>query len=241
MEPASSFSPPALQNEQVKILESVPPLNPEECLFCVVRGQYTRGIVDGTPVSGYHEEMFVPPDSETETYVAMKIAVDTWRWAGVPFYLRTGKRLRRRNTEVVIQFRNPPLALFRRSGASLPQPNSLVMGIQPEENIRLEFEAKKPGPRIETSSVTMHFDYRLYFGAENRTGYETLLYDAMIGDSSLFKRADMIEAGWAILQPVLDAWAEGRGGPVHPYPPGSDGPEAADALIQSDGRAWRPL
>jgi glucose-6-phosphate 1-dehydrogenase len=241
MEPASSFSPPALQNEQVKILESVPPLNPEECSFCVVRGQYTRGIVDGTPVSGYHEEMFVPPDSQTETYVAMKIAVDTWRWAGVPFYLRTGKRLRRRNTEVVIQFRNPPLALFRRSGASLPQPNSLVIGIQPEENIRLEFEAKKPGPRIETSSATMQFDYRLYFGAENRTGYETLLDDAMIGDSSLFKRADMIEAGWAIVQPILNAWAEGRGGPVHPYPAGSNGPESADALIQSDGRAWRPL
>jgi glucose-6-phosphate 1-dehydrogenase len=241
MEPASSFSPPALQNEQVKILESVPPLNPEECLLCVVRGQYAPGIVSGTLVPGYYEAPFVRPDSQTETYVAMKFAVDTWRWSGVPFYMRTGKRLRRRNTEVVIQFRNPPLELFRRSGASLPQANSLVIGIQPEENICLEFHAKKPGPRIQTSSAAMNFDYRMYFGAENRTGYETLLYDAMIGDSSLFKRADMIEAGWAIVQPILDAWAAGRGGPLHQYPAGSDGPEAADALIQADGRAWRPL
>jgi glucose-6-phosphate 1-dehydrogenase len=192
-------------------------------------------------VPAYHEEPFVNPDSQTETYVAMKIAVDTWRWAGVPFYLRTGKRLRRRNTEVVIQFRNPPLALFRRSGASLPQANLLVVGIQPQEHIRLDFQAKRPGPRIESSPAAMHFDYRLYFGAENRTGYETLLYDAMIGDSSLFKRADMIEAGWAMVQPILDAWAAGRGGPLHHYPAGSDGPAAADTLIQQDGRSWRAL
>jgi glucose-6-phosphate 1-dehydrogenase len=131
--------------------------------------------------------------------------------------------------------------LFRRSGASLPQANLLIVGIQPQEHIRLDFQAKRPGPRIESSAAAMHFDYRLYFGAENRTGYETLLYDAMIGDSSLFKRADMIEAGWAMVQPILDAWAAGRGGPLHPYPAGSDGPAAADTLIQLDGRSWRPL
>jgi glucose-6-phosphate 1-dehydrogenase len=154
--------------------------------------------------------------------------------------LRTGKRLRRRNTEVVVQFRNAPLALFRRSGATLPQPNSFVIGIQPRESISLEFEAKVPGPVIETDEVRMDFDYKTYFRAENRTGYETLLYDAMIGDSSLFKRADMIEAGWAIVQPILDAW-RADGGDLYEYAAGSDGPVAADEMMRRDGRRWRPL
>jgi glucose-6-phosphate 1-dehydrogenase len=178
----------------------------------------------------------VNPDSQTETYAALKLAVDNWRWAAVPFFLRTGKRLRKRNTEIVIQFRNPPLALFRRSSASLPHPNRLVIAIQPQESISLEFEAKVPGPVIETRGVDMQFEYRDYFGVENRTGYETLLYDAMIGDSSLFKRADMIEAGWALIQPVLDAW----GGELYHYAAGSDGPAAADTLIGTH-RHWRSL
>jgi glucose-6-phosphate 1-dehydrogenase len=241
MEPPSSFSPAALQNEQVKVLESVPPINPEECSACVVRGQYTRGSVEDISVAAYREEAFVEPDSKTETYVALKVAIDNWRWAGVPFYMRTGKRLRRRNTELVIQFRNPPFALFRRSGAPTPRPNRLVIGIQPKEHICLEFEAKVPGPVIDTRVVDMHFDYRYYFGVENRTGYETLLYDAMIGDSSLFKRADMVEAGWAVVQPILDAWAAGRGGDLHEYPAGTDGPVAAEEIMRRDGRHWRPL
>jgi glucose-6-phosphate 1-dehydrogenase len=223
------------------VLESVPPIKPEECTTCVVRGQYTDGTIDEVPVRGYREEPFVDPNSQTETYVALKIAVDNWRWAGVPFYLRTGKRLRRRNTELVIQFRDPPLALFRRSGASLPEPNRLIIGIQPHEHICLEFEAKMPGPLIETSAVEMHFDYGEYFGIVSRTGYETLLYDAMIGDLSLFKRADMIEAGWAIVQPILDAWAAGRGGDLHEYAAGSDGPAAADEMMRRDGRRWRAI
>ncbi len=241
MEPPSSFSATALQNEQVKVLEAVPPINPEECSACVVRGQYGRGTVEGQSVAAYREEPFVNSESQTETYVALKVAVDNWRWAGVPFYMRTGKRLRRRNTELVIQFRNPPLALFRRSGASLPEPNVLAIGIQPQEHVCLELEAKVPGPVIETSAVDLHFDYREYFGVENRTGYETLLYDAMIGDPSLFKRADMIEAGWAIVQPILDAWAAGRGGELHEYAAGSDGPLAADKIMHLDGRRWRPF
>lgn len=175
----------------------------------------------------------------TETYVALKMAVDNWRWAGVPFYLRTGKRLRNRNTQIVVQFRNAPLVLFRRSGASAPTPNSLVLGIQPQEKICLEFEGKVPGPVIETTTVDMDFDYRNYFGVGNRTGYETLLYDAIIGDSTLFKRADMIEAGWATIQPILDAWSAGRGGELNPYPAGLEGPLAADEMIKRDGRAWR--
>src|SRR5262249_18525422 len=148
-----------------------------------------------------------------------------WRWKGVPYYLRTGKRMSRRYSEIVIQFRNPPLALFRRSGASLPQPNRLVIAIQPTESISLAFESKVPGPAIETRSVAMDFNYRDYFGVENRTGYETLLYDAMIGDASLFKRADMIEAGWAVIQPILDAWTAGRGDELRFYPAGSQGPD----------------
>jgi glucose-6-phosphate 1-dehydrogenase len=155
--------------------------------------------------------------------------------------LRTGKRLRKRYTEIVIRFRNPPLTLFRRSATTLPQPNRLVISIQPQEGIKLEFEGKVPGPVLQTRMVDMHFDYRDYFGVENRTGYETLLYDAMIGDASLFKRMDMIEAGWNIIQPILDAWADGKGGGVQPYFAGTDGPEVADQLIRHDRRAWRPL
>jgi glucose-6-phosphate 1-dehydrogenase len=241
MEPPSSFSANALQNEQVKVLESVPPIDPEDCEWCVVRGQYTGGTIDSQAVPAYCEEPYVDPNSQTETYVALKFMVDTWRWAGVPFYLRTGKRLRKRYTEIAIRFRNPPLTLFRRSGATLPQPNHLVIAIQPEENICLEFEGKVPGPVLETKHVNMRFDYRDYFGVANRTGYETLLYDAMIGDASLFKRADMIEAGWAIVQPILNAWGSNRGGKLQNYAAGSDGPEDADKLLRHDRRAWRPL
>ena len=240
MEPPSAFTAEALQNEQVKVLEAVQPIDPAECSECVVRAQYTRGTVGDQSVAGYREEAFVAQDSQTETYAAVKLAVDNWRWASVPFFLRTGKRLRKRNTEIVIQFRNPPLALFRRSSASLPHPNRLVIAIQPQESISLEFEAKVPGPVIETRGVDMQFEYRDYFGVENRTGYETLLYDAMIGDSSLFKRADMIEAGWALIQPVLDAWRGEKGGELYHYPAGSDGPAAADTLIGTH-RHWRSL
>jgi glucose-6-phosphate 1-dehydrogenase len=231
MEPPSSFSPHALQNEQVKLLEAVQPIDPEQCDMCVVRGQY----------NGYHAEPHVDPVSATETFVALKFTVDNWRWAGVPFYVRTGKMLRARDSKIVVQFRKAPLALFRRSGASLPEPNSLVLGIKPQETILIEFDAKVPGPSIETSTVQMRFDYRRAFGDQHNTGYETLLYDAIIGDSSLFKRADMIEAGWAVIQPILEAWTAGRGGRLHEYEPCSDGPEAADELIRRDGRAWRPL
>jgi glucose-6-phosphate 1-dehydrogenase len=240
MEPTSSFSATPFRNEQVKVLDSVPPVSPYDCAACVVRGQYTAGAEDGKPVPGYRSEPFVDPQSQTGTFVALKIAVDNWRWAGVPFYLRTGKRMSRRKTEVVVQFRKPPLTVFR-SGPSIPEPNRLVIGIQPEENISIEFEAKVPGPRLETSPVGMRFDYRDRFHIEHRTGYETLLYDAMIGDSSLFKRADMIEGGWAIVQPILDAWAAGHGGELYEYAAGTDGPAAANEMLERDGRHWRKL
>jgi glucose-6-phosphate 1-dehydrogenase len=205
-----------------------------------VRAQYQAGADGATPVPGYRQEPRVAPESVTETYVALKLAVDNWRWAGVPFYLRTGKRLAERTTEVVVQFRKAPLTLFRNASVTLPSANRLWIHIQPEESISLEFAAKVPGPAVTVRPVEMRFSYRDYFGRENRTGYETLLYDAMIGDASLFKRGDMIEAGWAVVDPVLQAWA-------HPlaalrfYPAGSEGPPAADELLQRDGYQWAPL
>jgi glucose-6-phosphate 1-dehydrogenase len=240
MEPPSAFSATALRGEQVKVLEAVPPLGTRDCGLCTVRAQYAAGGVDGAPVPGYRQEPRVAPDSPTETYVAVKLAVDNWRWAGVPFYLRTGKRLAARSTEVAIQFRMAPLTLFRNASVTLPQANRLVMHIQPEESIRLEFEAKVPGPVVTVQPVAMRFCYRDYFGRETHSGYETLLYDAMIGDASLFKSGDMIEAGWKVIEPVLTAWAQGAG-ELHSYPAGSDGPEAAQELLRRDGREWRPL
>ncbi len=240
MEPPSSFSPAALQNEQVKVLGAIPPLGERDCGLCTVRGQYGPGFLGGHPVPGYREEPRVDPDSETETYVAMKLAVDNWRWAGVPFYIRTGKRLAARNTEVVIQFRKAPLTLFQTASVTLPSANRLHIHIQPEENISLQFAAKVPGPAVTVRPVEMRFCYRDYFGRENRTGYETLLYDAMIGDASLFKRGDMIEAGWSVVEPVLKAW-EHPLTPLSFYPAGSDGPEAANELMQRDGYEWMPV
>jgi len=241
MEPPASFSASAIQNEQVKVLESVPPLSKGEVLTNTVRGQYAGGTVDGKRVPAYRDEPMVSPDSNTETYVAMKLTIDNWRWAGVPFYIRTGKRLAKRKSEIVIQFRKAPLALFRKSAATLPTANRLVMRIQPAESISMQFEAKVPGPMVETRPVEMLFCYEDYFGRANRTGYETLLYDAMVGDSSLFKRADMIELGWAIIQPLLDQWGQGKYRNWHLYEGGSEGPAEADQLIERDGRHWLPI
>src|SRR5579884_1063111 len=241
MEPPSSFSASAIQNEQVKVLEAVPPLSKGEVMNTTVRGQYAGGTMDGKRVPAYRDESMVSPDSNTETYVAMKLTIDNWRWAGVPFYIRTGKRLAKRKSEIVIQFRKAPLALFRKSAATLPTANRLVMRIQPAESISMQFEAKVPGPMVETRPVEMLFCYEDYFGRANRTGYETLLYDAMVGDSSLFKRADMIELGWAIIQPLLDQWGQGKDRNWHLYEGGSEGPAEADQLIERDGRHWLPI
>jgi glucose-6-phosphate 1-dehydrogenase len=240
MEPPSAFSATALRGEQVKVLAAVPPLGARDCGMCTVRAQYAAGNVEGNPVPGYREERRVAPDSRTETYVAMKLAVDNWRWVGVPFYLRTGKRLPIRRTEVVIEFRKAPLALFRGASATLPQANRLVISIQPEESISLEFQAKVPGTEVTVTPVAMRFCNRDFFGYKNRTGYETLLFDAMIGDASLFKRGDMIESSWSIIDPVLKAWTHGYGD-LHSYASGTDGPEAAHELLRRDGHQWRAL
>jgi glucose-6-phosphate 1-dehydrogenase len=237
MDPPNSFSPVALHNEQMKVLEAVHALRggPD-----AIRAQYDAGAANGHPLPAYRQEPRVSPDSRTETYTALRLGIDTWRWAGVPFYLRTGKRLAARRTEVVIQFKRASLSLFQSASVKLPEANQLLIQVQPTESIELEFAAKVPGPAVRVAPVAMQFCYRDYFALENRTGYETLLYDAMIGDASLFKRGDMLEAGWNVVQPVLQAW-EQDGNDLHSYPSGSEGPEAAQALLLRDGRQWRPL
>ncbi len=240
MEPPSSLEANGLHNEQVKVLEAIEPLAPSDCGHLTVRAQYEAGTVADTSVPGYRAEPRVSPSSTTETYVAFRIAVDNWRWAGVPFYLRTGKRLPKKKSEVVIQFKQPPLALFREASMTMPEPNHLVISIQPEETIKLRFAAKVPGPEITTSPVDMRFNYEDYFGVEQHTGYETLLYDAMTGDRSLYKRADMVEAGWTIVDPILTAWVLGECG-LSTYAAGTDGPVEGDQLLAREGRKWRSL
>jgi glucose-6-phosphate 1-dehydrogenase len=240
MEPPSSFSPTALHNEQQKVLESVEPLRGEDCGITTLRAQYTAGKVGDESVPAYRDEPRVTSGTTTETYAAFRVLVDNWRWADVPFYLRTGKRLAVKKSEVVIQFRHAPLALFRHASVELPSANRLVLSIQPDESISLELAAKVPGPEITVSPVHMRFEYEDYFGLDRHTGYETLLYDAMVGDRSLFKRSDIIEAGWAIVQPILEAWAENACS-LATYQAGSEGPRESDELIGKDGKSWRPL
>jgi glucose-6-phosphate 1-dehydrogenase len=231
MEPPSCFDAEALRAEKAKVLQAVHHFGAEDARRNVVRAQY----------AGYRQAPDVAPNSTTETYVALKLMIDNWRWAGVPIYLRTGKSLARRHTEVAIQFKQAPLALFRDTPVERLTPNDLVLHIQPEEGVALRLSAKVPGPSIRMDGVAMKFNYRERFQEAPSTGYETLLYDCMIGDASLFQRADNIEAGWRVVQPVLDAWAEQRAGPLATYATGSSGPAEADALLERDHRHWRPL
>jgi glucose-6-phosphate 1-dehydrogenase len=207
----------------------------------MVRGQYGEGQIDGERVVGYRSEPDVSPTSNTETFVALKLLIDNWRWAGVPFYLRTGKSLAQRATEIVIQFRRTPFVLFRNTAVKNVETNRLVIHIQPDEGISLSFGAKVPGAVMRLGLVNMDFDYKTYFGAEHGTGYERLLRDCMAGDATLFQRADMVEAGWNVIQPVLDVWhaLPARGFPN--YAAGSWGPLEADELLERDGRAWRRI
>ena len=240
MEPSSTLDAHALHHEQLKVLEAVEPLTAKDCRTTTVRAQYAAGEVDGRPVPGYRGEPRVGAESVTETYAAFRLEVDNWRWAGVPFYLRTGKRLRKKKSEVAIQFKQPPLALFRQADAAMPTPNLLVISIQPEETIKLRMAAKVPGPDLSASAVDLRFNYDDYFGVKPHTGYETLLYDAMTGDRSLFKRGDVVEAGWAVVEPILQAWAANSCA-LAQYEAGSDGPIEADQLVAQDGRRWRAL
>ncbi|ACL62184.1 glucose-6-phosphate dehydrogenase [Methylobacterium nodulans] len=233
MEPPISFAPEAVRDKKQEVLLATPPASPD----AVVRGQYRAGRVQERTMADYRREPDVAADSRTETFVALRLGIDNWRWAGVPFYLRTGKAMTHRDTEIAIRFKQAPLALFRGTGVEEAIENWLVLQLQPDEGISLQFGAKVPGPAVRLDTVKMRFCYKDFFKVEPSTGYETLIYDAMIGDSTLYQRADMIEAGWRIVQPIIDAADRD---PV-PYAAGSAGPREADDLLARDGRAWRPL
>ena len=241
MESPVSFHADAVRNEQAKVLHSIQPLNSEDVLQRSVRGQYGEGTLSGEKVPGYRAEPGVAPESRTETFAALKLNIDNWRWAGVPFYLRTGKRMAKRHTEIAIQFKRIPFALFRNAPMHKRHTNTLVIQIQPVEGISLSFGAKIPGPLLRVGSVDMSFDYSNYFNADAYTGYEVLLYDCMIGDATLFQRADMVEAGWSVVDPVLDVW---RALPPRKFPnyaSGTWGPAEADQLMELDDRQWRKI
>jgi glucose-6-phosphate 1-dehydrogenase len=207
-----------------------------------VRGQYDAGAVLSKAVRAYRSEPNVDPRSNVETYAALKLAIDNWRWAGVPFYIRTGKSMTRRTTEIAIRFKQAPLALFENVDCGGMRSNWLVMQIQPNEGISLQFEVKRPGPLVSLQTVKMNFAYKDWFPAQQNVGYETLLYDVMIGDQTLFQRADQVEQGWRIVQPVLDAWSSSVPDDFPNYIAGTAGPASADALLARDGgRNWRPV
>jgi glucose-6-phosphate 1-dehydrogenase len=239
MEPPISFAADTVRDERVKVLSAVRPLSHEDVLRQAVRGQYDEGIVNGERGPAYRAEKSVSPTSNTETFVALQLFVDNWRWADVPFYLRTGKRLPKRVTEIAIQFKRAPFMMFRDTPVESLSPNVLVLHIQPDEGISLRFEGKVPGPLMRLGTVKMHFEYADYFGSKPHTGYETLLYDCMTGDSTLFHRSDMVEAGWSVVTPILDVWKALTPRNFPNYPAGTWGPKEADDLIQRDGRKWR--
>jgi glucose-6-phosphate 1-dehydrogenase len=240
MESPVSFQADAVRDEQAKVLHAVQLLDSEAVLHNSVRGQYGEGSIDHEHVPAYRTEPGVSPESRTETFVALKLNIDNWRWVGVPFYLRTGKRLAQRHTEIMIQFKKTPFELFRNAPVK-KHSNQLVIQIQPAEAISLSFGAKIPGPILRVGSVEMSFEYSKYFGADAYTGYEVLLYDCMIGDATLFQRADMVEAGWSIVDPVLDVWAALPPRRFPNYAAGAWGPKESDELLQRDGREWRTI
>jgi glucose-6-phosphate 1-dehydrogenase len=240
MEPPASFDADALRDEKVKVIRAITPMGPTEVARDVVRGQYGPGWVEAKPVRGYRQEPQVDPESETETFVAARYTIDDWRWSGVPFYVRTGKRLPKRATEIAIQFKPVPHRLFRDTQAD-PEPNLLAMRIQPDEGILLRFAAKVPGLGIDVRTVNMDFTYGSSFSVDSPDAYETLLLDALLGDASLFTRADEVEAAWSIVTPIIDAWLD-QPPPAFPsYDAGTWGPVAADALLARDGRRWRRI
>jgi len=239
MEPPVSFAADVVRDERVKVLSAIRPFTDEDVLRFTVRGQYGEGFVNGERLPAYRAEKSVAPNSNTETYAALEMFIDNWRWADVPFYLRTGKRLPKRVTEVAIQFKRAPLMLFRDTPVERLSPNLLVLHIQPDEGISLRFEGKVPGPQMRLGTVRMHFEYADYFGAQPHTGYETLLYDCMLGDTTLFHRTDMVETGWRVVTPILDVWKALAPRNFPNYAANTWGPKEADELIQKDGRKWR--
>ncbi|HUD46925.1 MAG TPA: glucose-6-phosphate dehydrogenase [Candidatus Baltobacteraceae bacterium] len=239
MEPPISFHADAVRDEQAKALHAIQIPTPEEVLTMAVRGQYGEGKIGEERVPAYRSEAKVSPDSTTETFAGLKLRIDNWRWADVPFYLRTGKRLASRATEIAIQFKRAPFQLFRDTPVENLETNRLVLHIQPEEGLSLRFGAKIPGPIMHMGPVEMKFNYEDYFGRTPSTGYERLIYDGMIGDATLFQRADMVEAGWSVISPILDVWKALPPRSFPNYAAGSWGPREADDLLARDGRHWR--
>ncbi|KXK03414.1 MAG: glucose-6-phosphate dehydrogenase [Acidobacteria bacterium OLB17] len=241
MEPPVSFEAHAVRDEQAKILHAIQQFSDQDVLTKTVRGQYGAGAINDKNVPAYRDEPNVAPNSNTETFAALKLSIDNWRWAGVPFYLRTGKRLKARHSSIVIQFKAAPFVLFRDTPVEKLTTNRLVIHIQPDEGITLHFGAKIPGPVVNVGAVDMDFNYVEHFGEQIATGYERLLFDCMIGDATLFQRADMVEAAWSIVTPIIDVWQAipPRGFPN--YASGSWGPAEADKLLADDGCEWKNI
>jgi glucose-6-phosphate 1-dehydrogenase len=238
MEPPDSFESEAVRGEKLKVWRAIEPIPVEN----TVRGQYAAGTVDGENVIGYRQEDRVNPESTTETYAAMKLQIENWRWAGVPIYIRAGKRLAKRVTEVTVTFKQPPLHLFKSNDPTgQVKANTLKMRIQPDEGISLTFGAKVPGPTTNVKRVEMHFSYAEAFGKSSANGYERLLLDAMLGDGTLFAHRDGVEATWALMTPILEAWAKAKPTDFPNYEAGTWGPAAADALLKKDGKKWFKL
>ena len=240
MEPPTTFGADALRDEKVKVLRAIPALSPAEISRDVVRGQYGPGWVAAQAVKGYRAEHEVDPQSETETFLAARLQIDDWRWSGVPFYLRTGKRLPKRATEIAIQFKGVPHRLFQDAAVD-PEPNLLAIRIQPDEGILLRFGSKVPGLGLDIRTVTMDFTYGSAFAVDSPDAYETLLLDAMLGDASLFARADEVEAAWSIATPIVESWVSDPEPKFPNYAAGTWGPESADDLIERDGHRWRRI
>jgi glucose-6-phosphate 1-dehydrogenase len=241
MEPPIRFDARSVRTEKADVLAAIQTQSEEEALRNSVRGQYLGGIIDNIEIPDYRKAEDVKPDSTTETYVALKLTIDNWRWAGVPFYLRTGKALGVKRTEVAIKFKQAPFAMFNCTPVDKLAENYLVIGVEPTEGIALQFSTKVPGPTITIDGVEMKFRYKDYFKAEPSTGYETLIYDCIIGDNILFQRADSVEAGWKAVRPFLDAWKKAGAKGLEFYKAGSEGPARAEELLGRDGRSWRKL
>jgi glucose-6-phosphate 1-dehydrogenase len=241
MEPPIRFDAHSVRSEKADVLAAIQTQSDQEALHNSVRGQYRGGRIGDTEVEDYRKTEDVRPGSTTETYAALKLTIDNWRWAGVPFYLRTGKALGIKRTEIAIKFKQAPFAMFRDTPVDRLSQNYLVISTEPTEGIELQFNTKVPGPSINIDGVEMKFRYKDYFKAEPATGYETLIYDCMIGDNILFQRADSVEAGWQAVQPFLDAWKKAGARGLKIYDAGSEGPEEADDLLARDGRSWRKL
>ena len=237
MEPPVSFDADDVRSKKAEVFKAMHPLTPDDA----VRGQYDAGKIGDKDAPAYRGEDKVDPKSNTETYVAMRLMIDNWRWAGVPFYLRTGKRLAKRSTEIAMRFKQAPYALFRDTPIDTMDSDWMILKIQPDEGIRIRFNAKRPGTEMALESVAMEFKYADYFKQAPAVGYETLLFDVFIGDGTLFQRADQVEAAWTIVDPILKAWAKTAPTDFPNYAAGSDGPKCADDLVARDGRHWRKI